>query len=88
MEDNDLAYDLVLMDIHMPVMDGYEATRMIRSFDSVYAQTVPIVAMTANVFKEDIEKCLAAGMNSHLGKPIDREEMFKELQFYLAPATR
>lgn len=83
-KDNAEAYDLILMDIHMPVMDGYEATRNIRSLDSVHAQTVPIIAMTANVFREDIEKCLEAGMNSHLGKPIDLAEIHKVLMHYMA----
>lgn len=77
------AYDLILMDVQMPVMDGYEATRCIRASGSAYAKTVPIIAMTANVFREDIEKSLAAGMNSHLGKPIDMAEMLHELKRYL-----
>jgi PAS domain S-box-containing protein len=72
-------YDMILMDIQMPLMDGYEATRHIRSIDS---QT-PIIAMTANVFREDIEKCLAAGMNDHVGKPLDFEEILEKLRKYL-----
>jgi len=70
------------MDIQMPEMDGYEATRRIRALDIPQAQTIPIIAMTANVFREDIEKCLEAGMNSHVGKPIDFEEILNELRSY------
>ncbi|MDR3201418.1 MAG: response regulator, partial [Spirochaetales bacterium] len=67
------SYDMIFMDVHMPEMDGYEATRSIRALDVPRAKTLPIVAMTANVFREDVEKCLAAGMNDHIGKPIDFE---------------
>ena len=70
-------------DVQMPEMDGYEATRRIRAMDIPKAQTVPIIAMTANVFKEDIEKCEAAGMDSHLGKPLDFEELLNKLRGYL-----
>jgi CheY-like chemotaxis protein len=75
--------DLILMDIQMPVMDGYEATKYIRQLPSANAQTVPIIAMTANVFKEDIDQCIAAGMNEHLGKPIDFTQLFNILTKYL-----
>jgi CheY-like chemotaxis protein len=78
------AYDLILMDIHMPNMDGYEATRRIRASGMHKADTIPIVAMTANVFREDIERCLAAGMNSHLGKPVDFDLLLVELKKHLA----
>ena len=64
-------YDLVFMDIQMPRMDGYEAARRIRALDRPDAGRVPIIAMTANAYREDIEKALAAGMNSHLAKPVD-----------------
>jgi CheY-like chemotaxis protein len=74
-------YDLVFMDIHMPEMDGYEATRRIRAIEA--AKQVPIIAMTANVFKEDVEKCLQAGMNGHVGKPLDLNEVLKILGKYL-----
>jgi signal transduction histidine kinase/DNA-binding response OmpR family regulator len=84
-EKDPAGYEIILMDIHMPEMDGYEATRRIRSAAPAEAKTVPIVAMTANVFKEDIEKCLAAGMNAHLGKPIDVNELYRQLQKYLLP---
>jgi len=70
-------------------MDGYEATRHIRSFDIPNAKTIPIIALTANVFREDVEKCLAAGMNDHLGKPIDAIELFEKLeQYYPKPPKR
>jgi CheY-like chemotaxis protein len=76
-------YDMIFMDVQMPEMDGYEATRRIRSLAAARAKEVPIVAMTANVFREDIEKCLEAGMNDHLGKPLDLGEMFDKLRRYL-----
>ena len=64
-------YDMIFMDVQMPIMDGYEATRRIRALDFQKAATIPIIAMTANVFREDIAKCLAAGMDSHVGKPLN-----------------
>jgi signal transduction histidine kinase/DNA-binding response OmpR family regulator/PAS domain-containing protein len=76
-------YDMIFMDVQMPEMDGYEATRLIRELGAPEAKTVPIVAMTANVFKEDIEKCLAAGMNDHIGKPLSIEELAEKLRKYL-----
>lgn len=78
-------YDLILMDVQMPEIDGLQATRMIRALDISQADTVPIIAMTANVFKEDIEKSEEAGMNGHLGKPIDIGEMVSLLARYLVP---
>ena len=68
--------DMILMDINMPKMDGYEATRRIRAMEYHQARFVPIIAMTANVFKEDIDKCIACGMNNHTGKPVDSKELF------------
>ncbi|GHV84737.1 hypothetical protein AGMMS50230_03450 [Spirochaetia bacterium] len=81
-------FDMIFMDLQMPEMDGLEATRHIRAieaehFDSGVTQHIPIVAMTANVFREDVEKCLAAGMNDHIGKPIDLDEILDKLQSYL-----
>ncbi len=76
-------YALIFMDVQMPEMDGYEATRRIREMEAPNAKTVPIIAMTANVFKEDIDRCLAAGMNGHIGKPLDFDEVFSVLQKYL-----
>jgi CheY-like chemotaxis protein len=71
------------MDIQMPEMDGYEATRQIRALGGTAAVSVPIIAMTANVFREDIEKGIEAGMNGHIGKPINLDEVMKELRRYL-----
>ena len=76
-------YDMIFMDVQMPEMDGYEATRIIRSLDVPQAGTIPIVAMTANVFKEDIRKCLEAGMNAHIGKPLNFDEVNEVLRRYL-----
>lgn len=76
-------FALIFMDIQMPVMDGYEATRQIRSLNYPNAQTVPIIAMTANVFREDIEKCYQAGMNGHIGKPLDINKVVSMMEDYL-----
>ena len=64
-------YDAILMDVQMPVMNGYEATRKIRNSQNPLGRTIPILAMTANAFSEDIRRCMDAGMNAHLAKPID-----------------
>jgi len=76
-------YEMIFMDLQMPLMDGYEATRRIRAFGAPSARTVPIIAMTANVFREDIINCLNAGMNDHIGKPIDFNDVLKVLNIYL-----
>jgi signal transduction histidine kinase/DNA-binding response OmpR family regulator len=105
--ENPAKYKAVLMDVHMPEMDGYEATRRIRAFEAeqlnnmefvpqtqpvsfVEGETqryprerIPIIAMTANVFKEDVERCLEAGMNEHIGKPLDFERLIMLLKKYL-----
>ncbi|MDR1686206.1 MAG: response regulator [Desulfovibrio sp.] len=81
-------YDLIFMDIQMPEMDGMEATRAIRALDVPRARTVPIIAMTANVFREDIEACLACGMNDHVGKPLNLEEVLAKLRIYLPAGGR
>ena len=73
-------YDLILMDIQMPIMDGYEATRIIRAMEDPALASLPIVAMTANAFEEDRERALEAGMNDHLAKPIDLEKMLALLR--------
>ena len=80
---NPLAYDLIFMDIQMPEMGGYEATRIIRALDHDWAGKVPIVAMTANVFREDIERCLEAGMNDHVGKPLQVDVVSSKLDKYI-----
>ncbi|MDR3225924.1 MAG: response regulator [Clostridiales Family XIII bacterium] len=81
-------YDVIFMDVQMPEMDGLDATRRIRALGTKKAESIPIVAMTANVFREDIEKCLAAGMNDHIGKPIDLEEVIGKLHTYLPMHAR
>jgi len=67
----------------MPEMDGLEATRRIRQLDIPRAKKIPIIAMTANVFKEDVERCIASGMNGHIGKPIDFNEVLKTIRTFL-----
>jgi signal transduction histidine kinase/ActR/RegA family two-component response regulator len=76
-------YDLIFMDIQMPNMDGHEATRRIRALPREDAQSVPIIAMTANAYREDIDLALAAGMNGHLAKPIDIDQVMKVLNTWL-----
>ena len=76
-------YDCILMDIRMPVMDGLETTRRIRSQKRSDAKTIPIIAMTANAFEEDVQNCLEAGMNSHLTKPIEFSKLYECLAKYM-----
>ena len=76
-------YSIIFMDVQMPEMDGLEATRLIRLLDVPRAVNIPIIAMTANVFKEDVEKCISAGMDGHIGKPIDFSEVLAVLRKYL-----
>ena len=71
--------DVILMDVMMPVMDGLEAARRIRAMKRPDASTVPIIAMTANVFADDVKACLEAGMNSHVGKPLDMQVLAAEI---------
>lgn len=73
-------YDLILMDIRMPIMDGLEATKKIRSLNREDAALIPIIAISANAFDDDIAACKAAGMNAHLGKPIVPEKMFETIE--------
>ena len=85
---NPAKYDVILMDIHMPETDGYEAVRQIRAFESAAKNPekprgIPVIAMTANVFQDDIEKCLAAGMNGHIGKPVELDTLIALLREYL-----
>lgn len=77
-------YQLVLMDIQMPVMDGYEATRAIRSLENKELASIPIIAMSANAFEEDKQEALKCGMNGHIPKPIDVDNLFETLDEILA----
>ena len=77
------SFEMIFMDIQMPDMDGYEATQAIRAIGSRCAAEVPIVAMTANVYKEDVQRCLDCGMNAHIGKPLNFDEVMETLQKYL-----
>jgi len=91
-------YDMIFMDVQMPNMDGYEATRAIRALEEERRKTliadnvpplkypygIPIIAMTASVFREDVERCISAGMNDHVGKPLDINEVIKILRKYLS----
>ena len=76
-------FDAILMDIMMPVMDGLTATKTIRSLKHPDAETIPIIAMTANAFQEDAEKCIAVGMNAHLAKPLDIEKVKMTIYKYI-----
>jgi CheY-like chemotaxis protein len=73
-------FDLILMDVQMPIMNGYESTAAIRAMGI----NIPIIGLTANVYKEDIEKCIESGMNAHLGKPFTEADLFNELKKWLA----
>ena len=81
---NPSIYDAILMDVHMPEVNGYEATGMIRALDNPYAKTVPIIAMTADVFREDVENSIAAGMNAHVGKPLNIDDIITKLAHYMS----
>ena len=81
-KENPGKYDIIIMDVQMPVMDGHEATKTIRSLALERAGKIPIVAMTANAFKEDIELCLKSGMNDHLSKPINVEAIMDKITAY------
>lgn len=81
-------YDMIFMDIQMPVMDGYEAARMIRGLDRMDTKTVPMIALTANAFAEDVQNALNAGMNNHLPKPIEIPRLMNLLKSYLVPVSK
>ncbi len=76
-------YDAILMDVQMPVMDGYTATRKIRASGHPDAKTIPIIAMTANTFTEDIDAALASGMNGHIAKPVDVRALYQIIAEFL-----
>ena len=81
-------YDAILMDIRMPVMDGLEATRTIRALDRPDAKSIPIIAMTANAFDEDVKQSLQAGMNAHLSKPVEPEHLYEILSQMISKQER
>ena len=74
------SYDLILMDIQMPQMNGLDATRAIRAMEDPWARSIPIVAMTADAFAENVTECLNAGMNGHIAKPVDIKLVIKEIR--------
>ena len=78
-------YDAILMDMRMPVMDGLEATRRIRALDREDAKTIPIIAVTANAFDEDVERSMQAGLNAHLSKPVEAEDLYAALENLIRP---
>ncbi len=82
-ESPDGYYDLIFMDIQMPVMDGCEATRQIRSMEREDAKKIPIYAVSANAFAEDVKNAMDSGMNGHIAKPVDWESIDKVLNQYL-----
>lgn len=81
-------YDAILMDIRMPVMDGLETTKAIRSLDRPDAGTIPIIAMTANAFDEDVQRSLQVGMNAHLSKPVEPEKLYQTLEDLIREANK
>ena len=73
-------YDLIFMDIQMPEMNGLDATRNIRKLENKWAATIPIIAMTADAFSENVAECLETGMNGHIPKPVDMKLVIKEIR--------
>ena len=80
-QEND--FDLIILDVMMPVMNGLEASSAIRSLDRTDAKEIPIIAMTANAFDDDVSKSIAHGMNDHLAKPVQPDKLFATLGMYL-----
>ena len=76
-------YSAILMDMRMPEMDGLEATRTIRALHREDAKTIPIIAMTANAFDEDVQRSLQAGLNAHLSKPVKPDALFETLESFI-----
>lgn len=74
------SYELIFMDIQMPEMNGLDATRNIRKLENKWAASIPIIAMTADAFSENIAECLEAGMNGHIAKPVDMKLVIKEIR--------
>ena len=77
-------FDLILFDIQLPGMNGYEAVKIIRNMDRSDATRIPILAMTANAFAQDVEQSIQSGMNDHISKPIDIDVLYHKLQTYLS----
>lgn len=73
-------YDLIFMDVQMPEMNGLDATRSIRALEDPWASSIPIIAMTADAFSENVAECMNAGMNGHIAKPIDIKLVVKEIR--------
>jgi CheY-like chemotaxis protein len=80
-------YSIVFMDIQMPVMDGYDSAMAIRALPRQDAKTVPIVTISANAFKEDVDKSLASGMNAHFAKPLQKETLSEILMEFCTPTN-
>lgn len=76
-------YDMILMDIQMPIMNGYEATKAIRDSKHINAKTIPIISMSANVFHEDVEEAMDSGMNRYIEKPINIQKLMETIEEYL-----
>ena len=81
-------YDAILMDMRMPEMDGIEATRAIRAMDRPDARKIPIIALTASAFDEDVRRSLDAGLDAHVSKPVEPETLFGTLQALMKPRAR
>ncbi|MBQ8151783.1 MAG: response regulator, partial [Firmicutes bacterium] len=77
-------YDAVLMDLQMPVMDGLTSAETIRSQETDDSKTIPIIALTANAFDEDVQRTIRAGMNAHLSKPVEPEQVYETLEEFIA----
>ena len=78
-------YDAILMDMRMPEMDGLEAARRIRALNRPDAKNIPIIALTANAFDEDVQQSMQAGLNAHLSKPVEPEALFRTLEDLIRP---
>ena len=81
-------YSAVLMDIQMPVMNGYEATRAIRGLNGEYYKKIPIIAMSANAYEEDVKEALDSGMNAHVAKPFEPDDLARTLKKHIQSEAR